>query len=275
MKNLLNFLARYHNFIIFLFLETIGIYLLTTNNNYHNTQIVKVLNGATFGLEDRIKNVRYYLKLDEVNASLAVENTYLKNEIARLQGNSSPLFFAVNDSVFEQQYTYSTGKLVNNSTNKQNNFITINRGRLQGVSEEMAVMGPEGVVGVIISSSDNYSVAMSLLNTDFRLSSRIKRNGYFGSLVWDGRNYQYAKLNEIPNHIDVVLGDTIETTGFSSIFPEGLFVGTISEFEKVSGDFYTITVKLGTDFKKLEYVTIISNLMKRERQELENITGND
>lgn len=275
MKNLLSFLARYLNFIIFLFLETVGIYLLATNNNYHNTKLVKAINGVTYSLENKMTNVRSYLRLNEINASLALENSQLKNEMGKLQKADNQVFFSVSDSLRKQQYTFTTGKIVNNSTNKQKNFITINKGRLQGISNDMAVMGPSGVVGIIISSSDNYSIAMSLLNLDFRLSSRIKRNGYFGSLIWDGRNYQYVKLNDIPNHIDIILGDTIETTSFSSIFPEGLFVGTISEFEKESGDFYSITIKLATDFKNLEYVSIIGNLKKQEQQELENTFVND
>jgi rod shape-determining protein MreC len=275
MKNLLNFLARYHNFIIFLFLETLAIYLLATNNNYHNTQVVKALNGITYGLEKRITKAKSYLRLNEINASLALENSYLKSEIERIRKETSSDFFSVSDSLRMQQYTYTIAEIVNNSTNRQKNYITINKGRLQGIYVDMAVTGPSGVVGIIVSNSDNYSVAMSLLNLDFRLSARIRRNGYFGSLNWDGRNYQYAILNDIPNHIDVAVGDTIETTDYSAIFPEGLFIGTISEYEKTNGDFYTISVKLATDFKNLEYVYIIGNLKKTEQQTLENANLND
>jgi rod shape-determining protein MreC len=110
---------------------------------------------------------------------------------------------------------------------------------------------------------------MSLLNLDFRLSARIKSNGYFGSLSWDGRDYSHAILTEIPQHITVNQGDTIETTGFSAIFPEGIMVGTISDFEKTGSDFYKITVTLMTDFRKLHFVNVIGNLKKAEQFELE------
>jgi rod shape-determining protein MreC len=133
----------------------------------------------------------------------------------------------------------------------------------------MAVTSPEGVAGIIVSSSDNFSVAMSLLNLDFKLSARIKSNGYFGSLTWDGRDYRYAVLNEIPQHVIIYKGDTIETTGYSAIFPEGKLVGVISDFDKSGGDFYKIKVLLSTDFKKLNYVNVISNLRKKEQEELE------
>lgn len=275
MKNLLNFIARYHNFIIFLFLEILAFYLLAKNNSYQNTQMVKSLSGITYNLEKRITTAANYVKLKDINRTLSIDNNYLKNEIERLRKESSSALFSVSDSIRKQQYTYTSAEIVNNSTNKQKNYITLNKGRLQGINNDMAVTGPSGVVGMIVSVSDNFSVAMSLLNLDFRLSARIRRNGYFGSLIWDGRNYRYAVLNDIPNHIDVAVGDTIETTSYSAIFPDGLFIGTVSEFEKEKGDFYTITVELGTDFKNLEFVNIIGNLRKTEQQTLENIYSND
>lgn len=275
MKNLLNFIARYHNFIIFLLLETLAIYLLATNNSYHNTRLVKVVNRLAYGLESRITNTRTYLNLHEINASLALENSSLKNQIEALKVDNYSGLFTVNDTLRFQQYYYSTAKIVNNSTNKQKNFITINKGRVNGVNPDMAITGPSGVAGIVVSSSNNYAVVMSVLNLDFRLSARIKRNGYFGSLTWDGRSYQFAKLNDIPNHIDIMVGDTVETTNFSAIFPEAVMIGTISEFEKAGGDFYSVTVRLITDFKNLEYVNVISNLRKKEQLELENSYIND
>jgi rod shape-determining protein MreC len=134
----------------------------------------------------------------------------------------------------------------------------------------MAVTSGMNVAGVIVGCSDNFSVAISLLNIDFRLSARIKSNGYFGSLSWDGRNYRYALLNEIPQHINVNKGDTVETTGYSAIFPEGILIGTVSDFKKSGSDFYKITIELFTDFKKLHYVNVIGNMKRTEQLELEN-----
>ena len=111
---------------------------------------------------------------------------------------------------------------------------------------------------------------MSLLNLDLRISSKIKKNGYFGSLNWDGKGYQTAILNEIPLHADIQVGDTIITSGFSSIFPEGIIIGFISDFEDKSGSFYEIEVKLSTDFKTLGNVNVIGNLLQIEKLELEN-----
>jgi rod shape-determining protein MreC len=269
MRNLLNFLIRFNNLIIFLILEGITFYLLATGNMYHNTRVVNGIRGLTQGIEGKINKTRNYLILREINESLAAENIALKNSIEHLVRQENSLFFSVSDTIFKQHYTHTSAEVVENSVNKQKNFFTINKGKLQGISTDMAVTSFNGVVGVIVGSSENYSVAMSLLNLDFRLSVRIKANGYFGSLSWDGRDYRHAVLGEIPQHIFVNVGDTIETTGYSAIFPEGMTVGTISNFEKRGGDFYKITVSLITDFKKLHFVDVIGNLEKVEKLELE------
>jgi len=162
--------------------------------------------------------------------------------------------------------------VIDNSVNLQKNFLTLDKGKRDGVSTDMAVITSDGVAGVIVVCSDNFSVAMSVLNLDFKLSARFKTNGYFGSVSWNGRSPEYAELSEIPQHVVVNVGDTIETTGYSSIFPEGVVVGTVSEFEKSGGDFYKITLALATDFRKLHFVEIIGNLKKEEIIKLENLT---
>jgi len=133
----------------------------------------------------------------------------------------------------------------------------------------MGVISSDGVAGIIVACSENYSLAMSLLNIDFRLSSRIRSNGYFGSLTWDGRDYRYAILNDIPQHVNVQEGDTIETTSYSAIFPEGMPVGQVSDISRTGSDFYRITVRLSTDFRRLTYVNIINNNSREEQLILE------
>ena len=269
MRNLLNFLARYNNMIIFLILEGIAFYLLSTGNSYHNSRIVKGIKSITRGIEEKVTNTRNYLNLRYINENLAAENIALRNSIERLVEKQNSAFYSVSDSVYKQQYIHTTAEVIANSVNRRKNFFTLNKGTRQGVSVDMAVTSSNGVAGVIVGCSENYSVAMSLLNLDFRLSVRIKSNGYFGSLNWDGRDYTHAVLNEIPQHITVNAGDTIETTGYSAIFPEGEMVGTVSDFDKRGGDFYKITILLETDFKKLHFVDIIGNMKKTEQLELE------
>jgi rod shape-determining protein MreC len=269
MRNLLNFLDRYTNFILLLLFEVISIYLIATSSSYHNSRIINGVRGMTGIFEKQITNIREYLNLYKINKDLAAENSSLRNKIEQLTKKENLLFFSVSDTLYKQQYVYTAGKVINNSVNKQKNFFTLNKGTKQGVNIDMAVTSPDGIAGIIVGTSDNYSITMSLLSIDFRLSCRIRSRGYFGSLIWDGKSYRYAELNEIPNHVFLNRGDTVETTGYSAIFPEGMMVGKVDDFEKTGGDFYKIKVILATDFRKLNYVTIIGNLKRTELKNLE------
>jgi len=243
--------------------------MLASGNTYHNTRIVNGIRGITYGIDRKINNTRTYLNLRQINETLANENIALKNSISRLVKKENSLFFSVSDSVYQQQYVHTSAEVIGNSINRQKNFFTLDKGRNQGISVEMAVASGDGVAGVIVGCSENFSVAMSLLNLDFKLSARIKSNGYFGSLSWDGRDYRHVVLSEIPQHVNINIGDTIETTGYSAIFPEGMIVGIVDDFEKTGGDFYKISVLLVADFKKIHFVDIIGNLKKTEQLKLE------
>jgi rod shape-determining protein MreC len=256
---------------IFLILEGIAFYLISRGNNYHNSRMVNGVMGITRGIEKKIYNTRSYLSLHEINERLAAENVALKNTIGQIVKKENTLFSAVNDSLNKQQYIHTSAEVTENSINRQRNFFTINKGELQGIKVDMAVISEKGVAGVIVGCSNNYSVAMSVLNLDFKLSARIKSNGYFGSLSWDGKDYKYAILSDIPQHVLVNVGDTIETTGYSAIFPEGIMVGTVRDYEKYGGDFYKISILLASDFKKLHFVDVIGNLKKTEQLELEKL----
>jgi rod shape-determining protein MreC len=269
MRNLLNFLARYHNLIIFIILEGLALYLLTTSNDYHNTRIINGIRGLSQIVEGRIYSTRSYIGLRRVNTSLVKENIDLRNSLERLGRSDSQFFATMNDQVFDQQYRYTGAEVIGNSVNRQKNFFTLNKGWKDSIDIDMAVATSEGIAGIIVGCSENYSVAMSLLNLDFRVSARIRSNGYFGSLNWDGKNTAQAILSEIPQHAPVIKGDTVETTAFSALFPEGLMIGVISDFDKSGSDFYRITVSLATDFRRLTHVQIIENLKKTEQTELE------
>ena len=270
MRTLLNFLERYNNLIIFLILEGVAFYFIATRSYYHNTKIVNNMRRLTHGVEAKVSDVKSYLSLRNINENLALENTELRNTVNRLLRDDNSVFFTVTDTLYQQTYEYTSAKITNNSTNKQYNFFTINKGSGNGLAPDMAVIADGGVAGVIAGCSENFSVVMSLINLDFRLSARIKSNGYFGSLMWDGKNYRTALLHDIPQHVVVNVGDTIETTGYSAIFPEGVTIGVVSDFEKPGSDFYTIKVQLKTDFRKIHYVDVAANKRKDEFVELEN-----
>ena len=269
MRSLLNFLARHLNFILFLLLEGAALTLIINDSNYHNARITKGVRGLTRRLEEKITNVRDYLILRDINTRLSIDIATLRNEMQRMYSKDSTLFFSDRDFTVNQNYEYIVARTVNNSVNRQKNFFTLNKGSRQGITLDMGVISQEGVAGIIIACSENYSLAMSLINIDFRLSSRIRSNGYFGSLTWDGRDYRYAVLNDIPQHVIVQIGDTIETTSYSAIFPEGLMVGQVSDISRSGSDFYRITVRLSTDFRRLNYVDIIKNNSREEQIILE------
>ncbi|HCC71479.1 MAG TPA: rod shape-determining protein MreC [Bacteroidales bacterium] len=269
MRNLLNFLKRFGNVLLFLLLEAIALYLLASRPNYHNIILSKAFNATTASLFERINLASDYFSLNELNEQLKRENLRLRNTMQRVYNDSELSVFSVTDSIYMQQYLYIQASTVNNSVNKQKNYITLNKGTLNGVREDMAVIGTDGIVGIIVEAGKSYSIAMSALNLDFRLSSRLSKNGYFGSLTWDGSDIHTITLNEIPHHVDISIGDTVETAGYSAIFPEGIMVGTIDEYDSSTGDFYDIKVKLSTEFRKLNNVYVIINLKKEDQIKLE------
>jgi len=174
-----------------------------------------------------------------------------------------------------RKYTYIPAQVISNSVNKQYNFVTIDRGSNHGIKPEMAVISPRGVVGVVYSVSANYATVISLLNRDFMLSVKIRKNNYFGPLAWEGINPEIASLTEIPYHVNVQKGDTIVTSGYSTIFPEGLLVGVVSDFQIEKSNFYRINVELSEKFRQLTYVYVINNLLSDEQINLEEQLSND
>ncbi|MCD4833199.1 MAG: rod shape-determining protein MreC [Bacteroidales bacterium] len=261
---------RIHFLLLFIFIEVFSIYLLINNNNFHKARFVNLTRQVTGNFYTKTTKLKQYLSLAEENHRLAEENNRLLNIIESTYKSDEIFFRSVNDTIFNQRYMYTSARIINNSINKKHNFLTLNKGNQQGLRPEMAVVSDGSIVGIVKGVSKNYATVISLLNLDLRISSKVKKNGYFGSLNWDGKGYQTAILNEIPLHADIQVGDTIITSGFSSIFPEGILIGFISDFEEKKGSFYEIEVKLSTDFKSLGNVNVIGNLLQIEKLELEN-----
>lgn len=270
MRNLLNFLSRYSNLIVFILLEAVSVYLLTTAEGYHSSRLIGGIRGASTAIEGKISGVSDYIGLYDQNARLAAENMRLRNQVERYSHSLSIDSIKPEPDTLISDYEYISARVVNNSVNKQHNFITINKGKRDGLEPEMALIGPEGVAGIIVSVTDNFSYAMSVLNLEFRMSARLRKEGYYGSLQWDGHDTRKALLNEIPYHVSVAPGDTVETSGFSAIFPVGILVGTVSDIDESGGDFYTIIVDLSTDFRRLGFVYAVKS---RKRQEQLIIEG--
>lgn len=232
-----------------------------------------VLNSANEGVANVYQsaaNTREYFSLKKENDKLALENSVLRNF---LKSNYSILplkEFSRNDTLYKQQYSYLSAKAVNSSVNKRRNFLTLNIGSGQGVTQDMAVMSSEGIVGIVTNVSGNFSSVMSVLHKDIRVNCQLKKDGSYGPLIWDGRDYRYCLLTDIPTHAKIKVGDTVVTSELSGIFPEGIMVGTIDSFERRQNeDFYTAKVHLSADLKKVNHVYVIKNKFKTERDSLE------
>jgi len=217
----------------------------------------------------QISNWRDYLQLREQNRQLQDENIQLRNMLQEsfYVLDTTRVFHA--DSITFQRYVHFPAKVINKSVNRQFNFLTIDRGRRGGIYEGMAVIGPDGIAGVVYGVSEHFATIMPVINRHFRVSVRFKKNNHFGSLSWDGRSYRHATLNEISLHVPVSVGDTLVVAGFSESFPEGIPVGVVSGVEPRDGSFFNIDVLLATDFRKLHFVTVVEDLMMQEQQTLE------
>ena len=162
-----------------------------------------------------------------------------------------------------------SARVINNSVNRQFNYLTINRGKADGVEPDMGVICPEGLVGVVTSVSEHYATVISVLNREFFPNAKIKRSNYFGYIDWPGNDYRYCQLNDIPLHAIFEIGDTIVSSGYSAIFPEGVLIGIVTKSNIDKGINYSLDVKLTTDFKQLDQVTLVKNLLKQEQHQLE------
>ena len=181
--------------------------------------------------------------------------------------------FQVNDTVYKQRYSYTDAQVIKNSYNQAKNYMMINKGSAQGVKVDMAVISPKGIVGVVVNCTKNFSTIMPVLHSDSRHSVKLKRTNSTGSLIWEGGDYRYATLIDIPTPSPLYKNDTIVTSGLANDFPEGIAVGYIEDFTSVQGSgFYNIRIRLATDFNNLNHVYVVDNHFKAEQDSLMRIT---
>ncbi len=276
MKNIFVFIWRNHFVFLFLLLQSFAVYLLIQNNNYQRAGFINSANTLSGNFLNIYSNITEYFSLKKANEILAAENAELKKHHPNSYFRYDVQVFSINDTVYRQQYNYRAARVVNKSVNKRNNHLTLNRGSLHGVEPDMAVITPVGVVGIVKNVSENFCTVISMLHVNSKISAQIKNNNYFGSVVWNGNNASLVDLVDIPSHVKLHKGDTVLTTSFSTIFPEGIVIGTIEEFElKAGNNFYTIKVKPGTDFRSVTNVYIVGNLLKNEQQQLEEVSSDD
>jgi len=257
-------------------LEVVCGFLIIRNNNFQQASVLNSTNSVAAEVNSLVSSVTDYINLRTTNDALARQNAGLKSLIPDVYYIDSVLTRINSDTVFKQQYTFINSRVVNNSVNRRNNYLTLNKGSNQGVKPEMGVISGDGIVGIVKDVSDHFCSVMSFLHKDSRISARIKKNGYIGSMVWGGYDERIGTLKDIAKHVKVNRGDTIVTSSFSAIFPEGILVGVVTDVNPDTGDnFQDIKVRLTTPFGNLTYVYIVTNLLKEEQEALQEPQKND
>lgn len=269
MDALLAFIKRYNFVFVFLLLEILAIIFIVQNSNYQGSKIVHACNALAGRCYGTLSLVGDYFGLRKENERLAEENASLRAQLESSYISYNLREFTHEDTVYKQRYSYTEARVIKNSWNRRNNYIMINKGRKQGIKLDQAVISPQGIVGVVVNTTDNFATVMPVLHSNSRNSVKIGRINTNGSLVWRGGDFRYATLIDIPTTYKLFPNDTIVTSGMANDFPEGVMVGFVEQAmsEKGSG-FYTIKVRLATEFTKLDHVYIIDNRFKAEQDSL-------
>jgi rod shape-determining protein MreC len=270
MRNLINFIWRHSNFILFILLEFFAISLVVNNNGYQKSVAFAWVSEKTGKIQSGYNSLWEYLNLKQTNKDLAAENARYRSMLPSAFLITDTLVHHKNDMLYRQQYEMLSAEVISNTTNSATNYMQLNKGTLEGIGKDMAVISPTGVIGIVVNVSRNFSWVMSLINKETKISARIKKNGQIGTIAWEGGSYRFASLKDIPTHVRISKGDTIVTSGYSYEFPQGEIIGVINDFNIKSGEhFYDINVRLGVNFNNLAHVYVIKNLLRDEQKKLE------
>ena len=274
MKALLDFIARHNHWFWFLLLEVVSFVLLFRFNRYQGSAWFSSANYVAGRVYEVDSKVSSYISLGRLNEQLTKRNLQLEQQVQAL---TEQIIDLTHDSTYLdpqhleglEQLQLIPAKVVSNTLEGLDNLMTINRGSADGVRKDMGVVSGHGIAGVIYLVSTHYAVVMPILNSHSSISCSIKSSGYFGSLEWKGGDTEVAHLDGIPLHAKFTYGDSIVTSGYSSIFPAGLFVGTIkSKSHSDDGLSYRLTVQLATDFGHLRDVCVVDNTPLHEQLDL-------
>mgnify|MGYP002525774151 FL=1 len=278
MRDLLNFLLKYNHWLLFLLLETVSLFLLCNTGPYQHSAALSSANLIAGKVYEVTGSITSYFHLKDANEDLLDRNVWLEQRVLQLE---SALSGYVGDSAVRQALDRfmppDTGieqsfkaHVIKNSLNRTENYITLDQGSAAGVKPDMAVVGAAGVVGIVYRTSPSYSLVLPLLNSKSSISCKIQGSDYFGYLKWEGGDPRYAYLKDLPRHAEFNLGDTVVTSGFSSVFPQGLMVGVVDDMaDSNDGLSYLLRIKLATDFGKLGSVRILARRGQEEQKALE------
>jgi len=265
MNNLLNFLVKHCAWFVFALYVIAGCALLFKDNPYQQSVYLTSANKVSAGVYKALSTVTSYFHLRDINQDLQQRNALLEMELVELRNQLTDYQMLMPDSLHQpalRQYSFVLAHVISNSIAQPNNYITINRGYADGVKPEMGVIDQNGVVGIVNVVGEHAARLISLLNPHVRLSCKLKSSDYFGSMVWDGKDPRYAVLEELPKHLTWNTGDTVVTSGYSAVFPEGIIVGVVEGLARdMSDSFVSLRVRLTTNFSQLSTVRVITNTM--------------
>ena len=275
MRNLLNFLLKYNHWFLFILLEVISFVLLFRFNHYQHSVYFSSANAVAGKVYEVSGGITSYFHLKSVNEDLLdrimeleQQNHNLEDALGRHLSDSTELNSIRN--LPNTDYQVFKARVINNSLNLVDNYITLNRGSKDGIRPEMGVVDGNGVVGIVYDTSSHYSRVISVLNSKSSISCKIVGSEYFGYLKWEYGDSRYAYLKDLPRHAEFNIGDTLVTSGYSTVFPEGIMIGTVDDMaDSNDGLSYLLKVKLATDFGKVSEVRVIARTGQHEQKELE------
>ncbi|WP_300704766.1 rod shape-determining protein MreC [Bacteroides sp.] len=275
MRNLLNFLIKYNYWFLFLLLEVTSFVLLFRFNHYQQSVYFTSANGIAGKVYEVSGGITSYFHLKSVNEDLLDRNMLLEQRVSFLEktlaenGMDSVRLYSM-ERLAPEGYRIFKASVIKNSLNRENNYITLDRGIQEGIRPEMGVVDANGVVGIVYKTSPHYSLVIPILNSKSSISCKIVGSDYFGYLKWEGGDSRYAYLKDLPRHAEFNLGDTVVTSGYSTVFPEGVIVGTVDDMsDSHDGLSYLLKIKLATDFGKVSDVRVISRSGQEEQNALE------
>lgn len=270
MQQIINFVIRNKNFLLFLLLFIISIALTIQTHSYHRSKFISSANFLSGGVYESASGVSDYFDLKEQNQLLVEENNKLRSQFYNSLDSSNANSFKLDTTTYQGTYEFKTAKVINNNYSSTKNYLTLNKGRKDSIEQDHGVITSKGIVGIIDNTSSGYARVLSILNTKSRINAQLKSTNHIGSLIWNGEDFATVQLTDISKFAPVKIGDTIITGGQSSIFPKGIPIGIIQDFTlDISGDTYTINVNLFNDMSNIAHVYIIKNRDAVEIKSLE------
>lgn len=264
MQQIINFFIRNKNFLLFLLLFTVSLFLTIQSHSYHKSKFINSANFLTGGVYESVNNIGQYFGLKEENKKLLEENNRLKSVLFNTEVQEKI------DTSLTGNYKFIAAQVYKNSYSATNNYLTINKGKRDSVQEDFGVITSKGILGIIDNTSRRYARVMSILNTNSRVNAQLKKTDHFGTLTWNTNSPEIVQLIDIPKQAPMTIGDTIITGGRSTIFPKNIPIGVVVAFGlDETENYYTIDVKLFNDMTNIGHVHIIKNQHAEEIKTLE------